>query len=134
MSTTLRTATVGAYAKAIEFTIAAALSALVAANTDGVVTAPELVNIAIFTLGIVGVYWAPNLPEGWRAYFKGIVAFGTGALIALQSAITAGVTPGEWAQIAVAALGAIGVVIVPNTPLAAAAPAAVSTDPFVEEN
>ena len=110
------------YAKAIVAIIAAALAVLGAAVTDGIITPIEAVNIAIALFTAVGVYLVPNLDTGPRAYAKGIVAFvgaGLGALvIVLGNAGGWGdVTLSAWITVALAALGGVGVVVVPNLQL-----------------
>jgi len=68
------------------------------------------------------VYLVPNLDTGPRAYAKGVVAFigaGLGALVIVLSNAGgwADVTLSDWITIALAALGGIGVVVVPNLQL-----------------
>lgn len=103
------------YSKAIASIIAAALAIVVTTNTaDGVSTA-EVINITIAIVTAIGVYAVPNVAEGFRANAKGAVAFAGAALVAVASAITDGVVTGsEWATVALAALAAVGVVVVPN--------------------
>lgn len=108
---------IGTYAKALLAILAAGLVVLAAAITDDDVSSPELVNVGIAIVTAIGVYLIPNLPEGRgvRGYAKGAVAFLGAALAALASFLSDGVTNAEWVLIALAALGAIGVTIVPNT-------------------
>lgn len=105
------------YSKSILMIIASAVTVLVAALSDNVVTVPELVNVAIAIVTAVGVYLVPNLDSGLARYFKFIVALIGAALVSLSSVLTDGVTSAEWLQILLAALAAIGVVIVPNKPI-----------------
>jgi peptidoglycan/LPS O-acetylase OafA/YrhL len=102
------------YAKAILYVALAAVTVLVTALTDNHVSVEELLNLAIVLLGAIVTYLVPNLDEGVRRYAKGIVACLTAALVALASFLTGGVTLSEWMQVVVAALAAVGVVIVPN--------------------
>ncbi|WP_066041881.1 hypothetical protein [Herbiconiux solani] len=104
------------YAKSILTIIASAVTILIAALSDNVVTVPELVNVAIAIVTAVGVYLVPNLDDGLARYFKFIVAILGAALTALASVLTDGVTGAEWLQIFLAALAAIGVAVVPNAP------------------
>lgn len=103
------------YTKAIVSILAAALVVIGAALTDNVVSQLELVNIAIATLTAVGVFLIPNLDEGPRRYAKAAVAFLGAALTALVTVLSDGVTPSEWIVVALAALGAIGVTVLPNS-------------------
>jgi hypothetical protein len=102
------------YAKSILLVIASAVTILVAALSDNVVTVPELINVGIAIVTAVGVYFVPNLEAGVARYFKFIVALLGAALTALASFVSDGVTAAEWLQILLSALAAIGVVIVPN--------------------
>ena len=110
------------YAKAVVAIIAAALAVLVTAVTDNVITPLEAVAVAVQVGAAIGVYMVPNLPEGWRRYAKGIVAFTGAGLAALLVILTdannwAGVTLSDWFTVVLAALGGIGVVVVPNLEL-----------------
>ncbi|WP_382307261.1 hypothetical protein [Herbiconiux sp. UC225_62] len=105
------------YSKSILLIIASAVTILVAALSDNVVTIAELVNVGIAIITAVGVYLVPNLDQGVARYFKFIVAILGAALTALASVLSNGVTTAEWLQILLAGLAAVGVVIVPNTPL-----------------
>lgn len=110
------------YAKAIVAIIVAALAVLGAAVTDGIITPIEAVDIAIALFTAVGVYLVPNLDTRPRAYAKGIVAFvgaGLGALVIILSNAGgwADVSLSDWITVALAALGGIGVVVVPNLQL-----------------
>jgi len=105
---------VSLYSKAILSIVAAAFTALIAANTDNDVSAAELVNVCIAIVTAVGVFLVPNLEASIGRYAKAIVALIGAALVSLSSAITDGVTVSEGLQIALAALAAIGVVVVPN--------------------
>jgi hypothetical protein len=102
------------YAKFFAAVVATVLSGVVAALYSGnVVTNTEWVNIAIAAVGACAVFAAPNVP-GAR-YTKSVLAVLTAVLTVLASVILGGVTTTEYIQIAVAALGALGVYAVPNT-------------------
>jgi hypothetical protein len=108
------------YTKAIVSILAAALVVLGAALTDNDVSTLELTNIGIAVVTAIGVYLVPNLPTGARRYAKGVVAFVGAGLAAVVTVLAEGVTPSEWILVILAALGAIGVVVLPNqTDLAA---------------
>jgi len=74
----------------------------------------DWVNVAIIGLGAVAVLGAGNLPAGVWKYTKTIVAAATAVAVLLQSAITDGISSAEWLQLALAALGALGVVAAPG--------------------
>jgi 2-keto-3-deoxy-6-phosphogluconate aldolase len=96
------------YGKAIAQVVATVLSAVLAAMVvDNVVSASEWVNVAVLGVGALGVFAAPNVPGA--AFTKSILAAASAALVVLTSAITDGVQATEWLQMAVAALGALGV-------------------------
>lgn len=77
---------------------------------DNRITTNEGVNILILALGSIAVLGAGNLPAGVWSYTKSIVAAATAAAVVLESALlTSGVSPTEWVQIILAALGAVGV-------------------------
>lgn len=102
------------YQKFIAQVVATVLAALVPALADGSLSAAEWVNVGIIGLGAVGVLGAGNLPSGVWAHTKVIVSVATAVLVALASFLTGGVNLTEWIQIAMAALGAVGVVAVPG--------------------
>ncbi|MBN9376310.1 MAG: hypothetical protein J0I40_13160 [Cellulomonas sp.] len=107
------------YAKAIAAIIAAALAVIGAAITDGTITPVEAVTIAIAILTAVVVYLVPNFDAGAQAYAKGVAAFLGAGLAALATVLAsttgwATVTLSDWITVALAALGGIGVVVVPN--------------------
>jgi hypothetical protein len=102
------------YAKALIYIALAAVSVLVTALTDDVVSPEELVNVGIVGVGAIATYLVPNLPTGPGAYAKSATAFIVAGLIAVASALTGGITTAEWLQIGVAAFAGIGVYIVPN--------------------
>lgn len=101
------------YAKGLAAVVAAVLVALGASMTgDNIISQVEWVNVAIAAVTAVGVFAVANVPGA--KYSKGIIAFLGAGLVVLQSAIVGGVTYTEWIQIALAALGAIGVVGLKN--------------------
>lgn len=107
------------YAKALAAVVATVLSALVAALVgDAVITTVEWVNVAIAGTGAAAVFTAPNVP-GAR-YTKSVLAVLTAVLVLLTSVITDGITSTEWLQLALAALGALGVYAIPNASTSAA--------------
>lgn len=103
------------YAKFIAIVVATVLSAISAALLgDNVISPQEWVNIAILGVGALGVFAAPNVPGA--AYTKSILAALAAGLTVLASVIVGGVHTVELIQIALAALGAVGVYAVPNQP------------------
>lgn len=102
------------YAKFVAAVVATVLSGLVAAMSDNVISGGEWINIAIAAVGACGIFASPNVP-GSR-YTKAVLAVLTAVLTYLVSAISGGVVPAEWLQIAAVALGALGVWAVPNKP------------------
>lgn len=101
------------YAKGILAALAAALVAVGAALTgNNHIDPSEWVTVAIAAVGAASVWVAANV--NGASYVKGAIAFLTAALVVLQTSIVDGVTTTEWVQIAIAALGAIGVVTVKN--------------------
>ncbi len=111
------------YAKFIVMAITATVAAVVPALADNVLDATELVNAGIVALGAIGVYIVPNLSTGVAQYFKFAIAFLTAAAVALVSALTdGGVSTVEWLQIGLAAFGAVGLYVIPNTPVPGSVP------------
>lgn len=105
-----------AYAKAVVAILAAVAGVLAAALTDDVVTQLELANIGVALLTAVGVYLVPNLDKSVGHWLKAIVAVLGTALQALVPFLAEGrITTSGWILVFVAALGAVGVGIVPNT-------------------
>lgn len=107
------------YTKAVVAIIAAVLVVFGAAITDDVVTTLEAVNIAVALVTAIGVYLVPNLPAGPGAYLKAIVAFlgagGAALVTVLGSGGLADVHPSAWVTVFLAALGGVGVYVLPNT-------------------
>jgi len=88
--------------------VATVLAAILAAMTgDNTISSTEWVNVAILGVGAVGTYFGPNVPGA--VYTKSILAVLTAVLTVLVSAIVGGISTTEWLQIALAALGALGV-------------------------
>jgi len=104
------------YAKAIVAILTAGVSVVVTAMGDNVLDGPELVGVAIAVLTAVGVYLVPNLSSGAAKYAKAIVAIVGTVLQAALPLLTEGdITATGWLLILLAALGALGVGVVPNT-------------------
>lgn len=103
------------YAKLAAQVLAAAFAAVAAAVAgDNHIEASEAVNVLIVTLGAVAVLGAGNLPAGVWRYTKVIVSAATAVAVLLQSVITGGVSTAEWWQLAIAAVGALGVHLAPG--------------------
>ena len=100
------------YTKALAAALATVISGVVGYLTDGQVTTVEWINVALLGAGSLAVFTAPNVPGA--VYTKSILAVITAVLTLLVSLITDGITVAEWLQLAVAALGALGVYAVPN--------------------
>jgi hypothetical protein len=88
-------------------TVLAALGAALAGDQH--IDVSEWVNVVILALGSVAVLGAGNLPEGVWRFTKTIVSAATAGAVVLQSALSDGVSQAEWVQIALAVLGAAGV-------------------------
>lgn len=105
----------GAFTKAVVGFATAVVTVLVTAFADSRVDAVDLVNIGIAVLTAIGVYWVPNMSEGWRVYAKALVAFGGTALQAIIPFLIDGpLTTQQWMVVLLAALGALGVTGLPN--------------------
>jgi hypothetical protein len=103
------------YLKLIAQVIATVLAAIATALFgDGSLDTSELINVGILGLGAVAVLGAGNLPAGVWQHTKGIVSAATAVLVLLSSLWTDGISPAEWAQLVLAALGALGVVVAPG--------------------
>lgn len=101
----------GKYAKFALGVLATVLTAVVGFAGGGI-TDVEWVNVAIAGVGAAAVFAAPNVP-GAR-YTKAILAVLTAVLAFLTSAIIGGISPVEWGQIGILALGALGIYATPN--------------------
>lgn len=93
---------------------ATAVAALVAGLVDDRLDFTEWLNVGIMALGAIGVLGAGNLPAGVWRYTKAIVAATSAVLVLWQSLASGGMTSSEWLQLAIAALGALGVLSVPG--------------------
>jgi 2-keto-3-deoxy-6-phosphogluconate aldolase len=103
------------YAKLGAAVVATILSAIIAALTgDAVIGSTEWINIAIAGVGALAVFSAPNVPGA--PVVKTILAVLSAVLVLLVNLIADGITISEWMQLGVAALGALGVFVVPNQP------------------
>ena len=103
------------YAKSALAVLATVLAALVPALVGGVSTA-EWLNVVIIGAGAAAVFAAPNVP--FAKYTKSVLALVAAVATALVTFVGAGglatVTQGQWLQVAIVALGALGVYAVPN--------------------
>lgn len=103
------------YAKTIVAIAVAVLTAVAAAMSDGVVSSVELAHIGLALVTAIGVYGVPNAPDGAAAYAKAFVAVvGTGLQVLIPFLIDGALTPSQWLLVLVAAIGALGVGVVPN--------------------
>lgn len=101
------------YAKFLLAAAATAITGIVGAMTDGLITSPEWVNVAIMFVGSLGVLTSPNIPGA--KYTKSVLAALTAVLVLLVSYIADNrLSVEEILQLVVAALGAVGIVAVPN--------------------
>lgn len=101
------------YAKSVLAVVAAGISAAIVALTgDAVLDDVELINIAVAVVTAAAVFTGPNVPGARITKFVLAVL---GAVLTLAvNLIADGVTVSEWLQLAMAALGALGVYAVPN--------------------
>jgi len=98
-----------AWAQAVATVLAGLIPLLVDHQLSGV----ELTNTLLLLLSAVTVYVVPNLTDTVAKYAKGTVAVGTAVatlLISLFADGTYALDTSEWIQLALAALGAVGVV------------------------
>lgn len=100
------------YAKFGAQVLATVLAAIIAGLVDDRLDFTEWLNVGVLALGSVGVLGAGNLPDGVWRYTKAIVAAASAVLVLWQSLASGGMTTSEWLQLAVAALGALGVLAV----------------------
>ncbi|MGW4127940.1 hypothetical protein [Amycolatopsis japonica] len=99
--------------KAVAQVLATVLAALVPLLSAGSISPSELFSVVLIGVSAVGVGLVPNLNAGVAKYAKGAVAVATAILTLLVSFVADGsyaISGAEWAQIAIAALGALGVV------------------------
>jgi len=104
------------YGKSFLAVIAAVLAALAGALTgDQNVDPTEWLNVVILAAGAAAVFTAPNVPGAKNT--KVLLAVITAVATAAASLILDGISATDWIQMALAALGAIGVYAAPYTPL-----------------
>lgn len=102
------------YAKALAAVVATVLSGVIAALTgDSVIDTGEWINVTILAAGALAVFTAPNVPGA--TITKAALAVVTAVLTLAVSLIAGGLDVTEWLQLAMAALGALGVYAVPNS-------------------
>jgi hypothetical protein len=97
------------YLPALSLVLATVLSALAAAWTDDRVTTPELLSLAVTALTAFSVYVVPRAVEA--PWLKPAVAAVLAGVNAFQAFLTDGVSKAEWVLVALAILGALGVVV-----------------------
>lgn len=102
------------YLKFAAQVVATALAAVVAGLVDDRLDFTEWLNVGVMALGAVAVLGAGDLPAGVWRYTKPIVAAATAVLVLWQSLASGGMTSSEWMQLALAALGAVGVLAAPG--------------------
>lgn len=98
--------------KAVSQLVATILAAVVPLLVDGSLSKLELLNLGLLLLSTLLVTVVPNLSAGVAKYAKEAVAIGLAVLTLLVTFVGAGTHLGasEWIQLALAALGAIGVI------------------------
>ncbi len=93
---------------------AAVLAVIVAQLTDGRITAPEWVVIAIAVVNAANVAFVPNLPSGIAWAAKALVVVSGAVLAVMTDAILGGgISGAEGAQLAMVALQALLVFLAP---------------------
>jgi hypothetical protein len=97
------------YGKFIAQVAATGIAAIIAGLVDDRLDYNDWLNVGFLALGAVGVLGAGNLPAGVWRYTKSFVAAASAVLVLWQSLASGGMTISEWLQLAVAALGALGV-------------------------
>jgi len=103
------------YAKALAAVVATILSGVIAALTgDSAISTTEWINVAILAAGALSVFTAANVPGA--AITKAALAVITAVLMLAVNLVAGGLDVTEWLQLGMAALGALGVYAVPNTP------------------
>lgn len=88
------------------------LAVIAALAGDNVISSVEWINVAIVGVGAAAVFTGPNIPGA--AATKSILSVLAAVLVILTSAITDGIQSVEIMQMVVAALGALGVYVIPN--------------------
>lgn len=102
------------YAKAWVAIVAAILiSVQVAVGGDGLVEADEWVQVAIAAVSAVGVYLVP-LTSRYK-WTKTVVAVLLAALQSLATVLLGGWETNDWITVALAGIGALGVLVAPAT-------------------
>jgi uncharacterized membrane protein len=92
---------------------AAAVATIVAsALTDGRVTTDEKLQIAVAFVTGIAVYLAPNYPNA--RWIKTAVAVVLAGLNAAAAALTGGISPAEWVNVIIAAIGVLAVGFTPS--------------------
>jgi hypothetical protein len=110
------------YLKAAAAVAATVLATVVTALTgDSRIDPSEWVNVVILASGAAAVFASPNVP-GAR-YTKVVLAVVAAMATAAASLVSDGISITDTLQLAVAALGALGVYQLPNRPSPTAAPA-----------
>lgn len=95
--------------------IATAVAIVVAVHEISVAdTVTWYATVAVAVLGAIGVYLIPDLDPVTARWVKPAVATLMTASQAAVQAADGGITGYEWVSIAVAAAGALGIVVVPN--------------------
>ncbi|MFF5228459.1 hypothetical protein [Dactylosporangium sp. NPDC000521] len=100
------------YGKAIAAAIAAGLMVLASAVTDNHVDADEGISIAIAVTTAVSVWLVPQLPSSASA--KTGVAMVLAVLQVAAAAVVDGMSGADWVNLAIAALGVLGVLKSPT--------------------
>lgn len=104
------------YAKLAAQVVTTILVALVPYLAVGGLDASAWVNVAIVGVGAAAVFAGPNVPGA--PVTKLILSALAAVLVLLSSFITGGITLDEWLQLALAALGALGVYALPGPVMA----------------
>ena len=95
------------YLPSIGMVAAAVAAVFVTAATDGRLTADEIGNLVLATLGAVLTYIVPRFQSvGW---LKPLVAVLTAVAQYVLSVLNDGISMSEWGMIVLTALGALGV-------------------------
>lgn len=96
--------------KSLGAVVATIASALVAAlSGDNALSSPEILNIVVIALAAVSATVIPELDAGIAQFAKPIVLASSAAATLAVNLIADGITTGEWLQLLVAALGAVGI-------------------------
>jgi hypothetical protein len=95
------------YLPSIAMAVAAVVGVFVTASTDGHLTADEVGNLFLATLGAVLTYIVPRFPT--VRWLKPAIAVATGVAQYVLSVLNDGISMSEWGMIVLTALGALGV-------------------------